>query len=399
MNPFAVILFFITLYLLVIRPITILSHELGHAVMILILTKQLVTIYIGSYGDPNRCIYFKLGLLEFRLKYNPLLWFRGCCVPTKKNTTINEQIIYTASGVLIPFFLSIISCCFSFFFNAHGSIKFISALFVLAFVIDFCQNLIPRPKKIILYNGEITHNDGYVIKQLFYQKRLLNKYGKAIELYNNLQFEEAASAFHEMIMKGIRDNTVYKLAINSYIHIKKFCKAKELSDEHLLTSTADSEGFTYAGIIYSYYEQHDKSLEYFEKSLELNPNNVYSLINKGHVLNTIEKYEESIPFFDKAIRIDNTFAVSYSGRGLAKVKTHMLEDGLIDINHAIELDPSNSDGYCSLGIHHYDNKKYKIALDLFKKAKGLDNNDHKIDELIALAEAKLENFVQGDRYE
>lgn len=389
MNPFVVILFFLFLHLFVIRPIVTLSHELGHATMILLLTRQQVTIYIGSYGDPNRCIYFKLGMLEFRVKYNPLLWSRGLCVATKKGVTVNEQIIYIASGALIPFFISIICCYFSFRFNVHGAIKFLSALFVLSFVIDVCTNIIPSKRKIILHNGSAINNDGYILKNLFYQKRLLSKYGKAIGLYNNKQYEKAGSVFSDMLLKGVSDNTVYKLAISSYVLSKNYSKAKELFDKFLCISTPDSEDLTYAGIIYSYYEQYDLSLEYFEKSLGLDPDNVYSLINKGYVLNTIHKYEESIPLFDKAIRIDNTFAVSYSGRGLAKVRTRMFEDGLMDINHAIKLDPLNSYGYCNLGIYHYDNKEYKKALDLFKKAKELDSTTNKIDEWIILVEKNL----------
>ncbi len=49
---------------LVIWPITVLLHELGHAIPALILTRQKVSIYIGSYGDPDKSLHFRIGLLE-----------------------------------------------------------------------------------------------------------------------------------------------------------------------------------------------------------------------------------------------------------------------------------------------------------------------------------------------
>ena len=44
------------------------------------------------------------------------------------------------------------------------------------------------------------------------------------------------------------------------------------------------------------------------------------------------------------------------------------------------------DVYRNLGIYHLDQKEYDEALNLFKKAKELDDTTHMIDELIRKAE-------------
>ncbi|SEO00261.1 hypothetical protein SAMN05216436_12835 [bacterium A37T11] len=76
-------LFIILILFLVLattRALTVVIHELGHAVPAIFLTKEKVAIYIGSFGDPNKSLHVNIGLLEVWFKYSPFLWGRGLCV-------------------------------------------------------------------------------------------------------------------------------------------------------------------------------------------------------------------------------------------------------------------------------------------------------------------------------
>jgi len=77
MKPYAYFLVVITLS--VLRPLTTFIHEMGHAIPSLLYTKGIVTIYVGSYGDPDKSIHFTVGRLKVYFKYNPLLWDSGLC--------------------------------------------------------------------------------------------------------------------------------------------------------------------------------------------------------------------------------------------------------------------------------------------------------------------------------
>lgn len=48
------------IFLFFIRGLIIILHELGHALPAILLTKEKVSIYIGSYGDQKKSINFKL---------------------------------------------------------------------------------------------------------------------------------------------------------------------------------------------------------------------------------------------------------------------------------------------------------------------------------------------------
>jgi hypothetical protein len=82
---FPIILLIFLGLVLITRPVTVLLHELGHAIPAILLTRQKVTIYIGSHGDPKKSLKFKLGLLEGYFRYNPFDWNRGLCVPSARS--------------------------------------------------------------------------------------------------------------------------------------------------------------------------------------------------------------------------------------------------------------------------------------------------------------------------
>jgi hypothetical protein len=49
--------------------VTVTLHELGHAIPALLMTKDEVTIYIGSIGSPYNSFHLAIGRLEFYCKY------------------------------------------------------------------------------------------------------------------------------------------------------------------------------------------------------------------------------------------------------------------------------------------------------------------------------------------
>lgn len=381
MQYFPIFLLILFGLFLITRPLTVLFHELGHAIPAILLTKQKVTIYIGSYGDPKKSIKINLAILEIFFRYNPFAWRLGLCVPSSKTNSVNRQILYTLTGPLASLVMGSIACYFAFAYDIHGFLKLFLVVFLASAFLDLLMNLIPNETPIKLYDGRISYNDGYRLKQLFYYKRLPKEYSEAADLYNEQKFTQAAILF-EKILSDLKDENIYRLAINSYLQDKNYSKAKELSDAFALTGKMNSDDLSNMGFSYSELGLHEKAMKLYDKSLQQNPDNKYPLNNKAYTLNLMNKFEEAIPFFDRAIELDKDFAYSYNNRGLAKIKLGQIEEGLQDINRSFELDPNNSYGYRNLGIYHFDKGEFDEALHLFIKARELDDSTHMIDELI-----------------
>jgi tetratricopeptide (TPR) repeat protein len=382
MSSWQLFLLFLFVLILITRPFTVLFHELGHAFAAILLTKEKVTVYIGSYGDQQKTLKFNIGLLEVYFWYNPLFWRAGLCIPSARNIPANHQIIYTITGPVTSLIIASVACYFAFSYDLHGFLKLLFIVFFGSAVFDLLINLIPNKSPIKLDNGEIAYNDGYNLKLLFYYKRLPKECSEAINLYNERRFLEACILFEKMLSDSIADDNIFRLAIASHLFNKNYEKVRDISEQFARVNKMTTNDLSNMALSYSQLGFHERAMEIYDKALQLDPDHKYALNNKGYTLNLLNRYQDAISYFDKAIKLDQNFAYSYNNRGLAKIKTGKIEEGLNDINHSLELDSDNSYGYRNLGIYYFDQADHRQALELFLKAKDLDETTHMIDELI-----------------
>ena len=203
MQYFPMFLLILVALVLIARPFTVLFHEIGHAIPAIFLTKQKATIYIGSYGDPNKSIKINFRLLTIFFRYNPFAWRLGLCVPSAKSVSINRQIVYTLAGPITSVIIASIACYFTFAYDLHGLLKLFLIVFLGSAFFDLLLNLIPNETPIKLYDGSITYNDGYCLKQLYYYKRLPKEYSAAAHLYNEQEFADAAVLFEKILQNTV----------------------------------------------------------------------------------------------------------------------------------------------------------------------------------------------------
>ncbi|MEN2402241.1 tetratricopeptide repeat protein [Flavobacterium sp. MC2016-06] len=374
------------IFIFIARTLIIVLHELGHAIPAMLLTKEKVSVYIGSYGNPEKSFNFKIGNLDIWLSYEKLSWDNGLCIPSAKNISRNKQLVYVLCGPLCPFIFSFLLFYSTLEFELEDTYLHFSVIFLGISTIDLFRNLVPNSTPIELFSGKKTYNDGYNIKRLIGYRNLYPKYVNAINLYNHKDYHSAIIILDTLMNKTIEREEVYRLNISSNIQVKNYEKAKILNDDFITKFSLNSNDYSSAGLIYSNLGFNQESLEFYDKSLEQNSNDVYALNNKAYTLNLLGRYDEAIPLFDKTIEIDKSHAYSYNNRGLSKIKIGQIDEGLKDIQDSMKLDANNSYAYRNLGIYHFELNQYDKALELFLKAKELDPYTHMIEELISRAE-------------
>ena len=231
MQLFLIIILSLIGLITIARPLTTLFHELGHAIPAMLLTKEKVTVYIGSYGNFKNSLHINAGRLVIYIRFNPFEWRHGLCVPSASTISINRQIIYLVSGPVTSLLVASIACYFTFAYDLHGFLKVFLLVFLASSIFDLFVNLIPKENPLRLNDGTYTYNDGYHIKQLLYHKRLPQQYGDAVLMYRENHFAEAAAMFSRVLSMGYRNPEIYRLAINAYLLAENSHQAKELADE------------------------------------------------------------------------------------------------------------------------------------------------------------------------
>ncbi|TXI96262.1 MAG: hypothetical protein E6Q35_08040 [Chryseobacterium cucumeris] len=387
MEFFGVPRIFIFIFLILVRPLTVFFHEMGHAVTAWLVTRKKVHVFMGSYGDKDNSFLINFKDFSFYIFKNPLKWGRGLCESEEKRFSVNKHILYVFGGPAASLLLALLS------YLIISNTQFLTLFFIILMVssaIDFLINIFPSHKPIYMSDGRLIFNDGKAIVNLIRQKKLPKEYTEGIYKFNEKKYCEAASIF-DSLMQESKDLDIYRMAIVSHINAKNFEKAKETAitfKENNSSMTTDD--WTNFALTFTETGSLEESLEYYDKALKINPDNKFALNNKGYTLILLEKYEESIPLLNKAISVDKKFSYSYNNRGLAKIKLNLCEEGRKDIEDSLKLDSQNADAYKNLGIYHMKKMEYQEAMDLFLKAKKMDGSLTGIDTLINKLKLKME---------
>ncbi|WP_420573508.1 tetratricopeptide repeat protein [Kordia sp.] len=372
MPPTVALIFMLSL--LTFRLLTTVIHELGHAIPALLLTKDKVSVYMGSHGNPEKSMHFQIGRLECFFKFNLFYWRGGLCVMHDKDISVRTSFIVTIFGPLLSLIVAGITILTMYYGDFSDVVTLV--LFALTFscVLDFLNNIFPNRDTIELHDGTITNNDGMQLLMLIKYKNAYRKFQLGTYFLDNLEFPEAADCFEEALKYEDNEDVYYRLAIYAYLMAKNYAKAKILQEEFTekYEDVFEVGDYANAGIIHSHFEEHEKSIEVYSKALKIDQKHVTVLNNRGYAYGLINKHLEAIEDFDKAIAVDQEYAFAWNNRGYSKLELGQLEDGLIDIKKSLELDDQNSYAHRNLGLYYYYTENYQSAISCYTEALRID---------------------------
>lgn len=371
------------LFLLVItHPVTVLLHELGHAVPALVFTRHPVTVYVGSYGDPRNSLRVRLGRLTLRFRYG-WFWRAGLCKANLQNQPQWVKVLFLLGGPLMSSLVAALGVYLMFHYDVHGALKLYIVAFLAMAVFDLVINLLPLSAPVSSHSGKVVYNDGYQLLLMLYQHRFYSHCTKAIELYNTQQYKKAAVLFEQFLARQLRSEEIYRLAISCHIELRNYSQALDL-DIAYASSGLDLSADDYATAGYLKVQNgfHAEALYDYESALALDPHNQLALSNQGYTLNTTGQYAAAINVLNAVLDHDPTHAYAFNNRGLAKIKTGHMADGLADVNHSLALDPDNAYAYRNLGIYYLEKFQLAEAEQQLERAQALDPHTHLLPELL-----------------
>ncbi|WP_051327509.1 tetratricopeptide repeat protein [Desulfatibacillum aliphaticivorans] len=121
--------------------------------------------------------------------------------------------------------------------------------------------------------------------------------------------------------------------------------------------------------------QHSEATKAYQKAMELDPKNAYSLLHLGNlIVDSTGSYEEAEAAYRKAIELDPKYAAPWNNLGnLLKNHLNRYEEAEAAFRKAIELDPKYDAPWINLGNLLQDHpSRYEEAEAAYRKAIELD---------------------------
>ena len=121
--------------------------------------------------------------------------------------------------------------------------------------------------------------------------------------------------------------------------------------------------------------KYQEAIEWFDKALAIEPNNVKALTGKGAALGLEGKYQESMDCFDKTLTIDPYHINALNGKGLLLFILHKYEEAIECFDKVLAIEPNNVDALTNKGVALQGQCKHEEAIECYDKALRVDPND------------------------
>jgi Tfp pilus assembly protein PilF len=119
--------------------------------------------------------------------------------------------------------------------------------------------------------------------------------------------------------------------------------------------------------------RYDEAIRDFSKAIELDPNYIPALTNRGYVEILQEKYAAAETDLSKSLELDPQQPTAFSLRAAARLNLGQVESAIQDLQTVAQLLPDSAQSHFDLGFAHFYHRDYPAAKAAFDRAVQLDS--------------------------
>lgn len=180
---------------------------------------------------------------------------------------------------------------------------------------------------------------------------------------NYPKFEKLLNGY---LIKYPKDLRIYQMLAYVKCQMKEFQQAIKYTNYILKHCKDDDEIKFYALFGKAYYydllKKYKLAIRYYDKVIELYPNNYMAYTNKSRLLFLMHKFKEGLILAQKAVKIVPEEPTAFIILAWIEMNLGKLKKALKHLDKATELDKNNPDGYKLKTSLYYTLKDYEKAL-------------------------------------
>lgn len=157
------------------------------------------------------------------------------------------------------------------------------------------------------------------------------------------------------------------------------------------------ETWCVAGNCFSLQKEHEISIKFLKRAIQVDPSFAYAYTLLGHELVSADELDNAMACFRNATRLDSRHYNGWYGIGMIYYKQEKFPNAYSNYKRALEISPSNPILMCHLGLVCHQMKKHagyaKRALELLDRATKLDPSNSLVRFHRASVNFTLENYT------
>ena len=205
---------------------------------------------------------------------------------------------------------------------------------------------------------ELSSIEIYWLKNIIEKNKNENNYPKFEKLLNSYLIKHPKNLrIYQMITFVKCQMKEFQQAIKYTNYILKHCHCKDDDDIKFYALTLARKAYCYDIL-----KKYKLAIRYYDKVIELCPDNPLAYLNKSRLLFLMHKIEEGLTLAQKAVKIAPEDPTAFINLAWIEMNIGKLKKALKHLDKATELDKNNPDGYKLKTSLYYTLKDYEKAL-------------------------------------
>ena len=271
----------------------------------------------------------------------------------------------------------------------------LSELYLFKAIIHEQLDNLDEMLKAIKMSIEIDHTNTEALEQLWWSFELTGKYKESINFHKEIiakdpysylawynlgyaffnlgNYEKAANAMEYSYLISPDFLEAYKMAAESYIHLKEIDKAMDCYSNLLGMSNPDSEIYTKIGYCFEEQGNDDDAKRHYLLAVRMNANDHLALFHLAEFYKKNNDYKNSISSYLKAIKLDDRNELYFYSLADTYAIFGEHELAILNFRRAIDLAVDVSDYWIDFAGFYIDKEEYQMALNLMEEATDFIN--------------------------